>query len=156
MSSHVALATEPFDPVEQLALFTATLTDEGAVVSFTGRARGLAKDGRALSALVLESYRGVTLASMREIVADAHQRFAISRSHVVHRAGAIAPGEAIVFVATASAHRREAFQAADYLMDRLKTEAVFWKREEGAEGSAWIEPTSADRSDAARWTTIQD
>jgi molybdopterin synthase catalytic subunit len=75
---------------------------------------------------------------------------------VVHRAGHIAPGEAIVFVATASAHRRAAFEAADYLMDRLKTEAVFWKREETALGSRWIEPVEADHADAARWAPPGD
>lgn len=156
MSSHVELASEPFDPAERLAAFTAALGDEGAVVSFTGRARATSKDGQPLTALILETYRGVTLASMERIVADTHARFPISASHVVHRGGTIRPGEAIVFVATASPHRRAAFEAADYLMDRLKTEAVFWKREEGPDGGRWIEPTNVDRADTARWATKQD
>lgn len=156
MSAHVELASEPFDPAERLARFTATLDDEGAIVSFIGRARATSKDGRLLTALILEAYRGVTLASMESIVADAHARFPIRASHVVHRAGTILPGEAIVFVATAAPHRRAAFEAADYLMDRLKTEAVFWKREEGPDGGRWIEPTDADRADMARWATTQD
>lgn len=149
--NHVELAEAAFDPAARLALFTAGLDGEGAVVSFTGHARGAAKDGGAVTTLLLESYRGVTLASMEAIAADAHARFAINRSHVVHRCGAIRPGEAIVFVATASAHRRAAFEAADYLMDRLKTEAVLWKREDGPEGSRWIEPTEGDHADRARW-----
>lgn len=152
MSARVELAVAGFDPAARLAAFTAALEGEGAVVSFTGHARSAAKDGGAVAALVLESYRSVTLASMEAIVADAHARFAITRSHVVHRCGTIRPGEAIVFVATASAHRRAAFEAADYMMDRLKTEAVFWKREEGPDGSRWIEPTEADEADLARWT----
>lgn len=151
MTGEVELTPDTIDPAARLAAFTASLSGEGAVVSFTGHARAAAKDGAPLASLVLESYRGVTLASMRAIAADARARFRITRSLVVHRAGRILPGEAIVFVATAAAHRRAAFEAADYLMDRLKTEAVFWKREEAPEGSRWIEPTDADRSAVARW-----
>ncbi|KEO89674.1 hypothetical protein EH31_10985 [Erythrobacter longus] len=151
MTAFVEVKQEVFDPSVCLSQFTGRIGDEGAVVSFTGRARGQTKDGLPINALVLESYRGVTLASMQQIAADAHAKFAITASHVIHRAGRIKPLEAIVFVATASPHRRAAFEAADYLMDRLKTEAVFWKREEHANGSAWIEPTDADRSDVARW-----
>jgi molybdopterin synthase catalytic subunit len=156
MIATVALANAAFDPADRLARFTAGAAGAGAIVSFTGLARGTGQDGRLLDALVLETYRGVTLASMEAIVADAGRRFAISHADVVHRYGSIAPGEPIVFVATAAAHRRAAFEAADYLMDRLKTDAVFWKREEGPDGSHWIEPTGADATDAARWMTTQD
>ncbi|MDK2758827.1 MAG: molybdenum cofactor biosynthesis protein MoaE [Blastomonas fulva] len=151
MMMQVELAQSPFDPSLRLAAFSAALGDEGAVVSFTGRARGRGADGAAVSSLVLECYRGVTLQSMKAIAADAHRQFAITASIVIHRAGLIAPGEPIVFVATASRHRRAAFEAADYLMDRLKTEAVFWKREEHDGTSTWIEPTALDREDALRW-----
>jgi molybdopterin synthase catalytic subunit len=151
VSAQVTLATEAFDPAELLGRFSRELEGEGAVVSFTGHARDRAKDGALVDALVLESYRGVTLASMEDIAADAMARFDVTRCRVVHRAGRIAPGEAIVFVATASAHRRSAFEAADYLMDRLKTEAVFWKREEGPLGRRWIEPRESDHEDARRW-----
>ena len=88
---------------------------------------------------------------MEEIVRDAHLRFEVTRCHVVHRYGRIIPGEAIVFVAAAARHRRAAFEAADYIMDRLKTEAVFWKREEGDFGTAWIEPSDEDAADVGRW-----
>lgn len=152
----VELHEREFDPAALLAQFSSELDDEGAVVSFTGRARSRAKDGGDIEALILEKYRGVTLASMRAIAEDAHTHFPISRSRVVHRAGRILPGEPIVFVATASAHRRAAFEAADYMMDRLKTEAVFWKREEGPSKRQWIEPTSADHADNARWATAAD
>ena len=151
MIAEVTLANEPIDPAQLLAAFNRGLDGEGGVVTFTGHARGQASTGEAVSELVLESYRGVTLASMEAIATDAMARFAITRCRVVHRAGSIAPGEAIVFVATASTHRRAAFEAADYLMDRLKTEAVFWKREEGPDGNRWIEPSDGDREDAGRW-----
>ena len=156
MSMTVELASAPFDSADLLAGFNAALIGDGAVVSFTGYAREKAKDGREIEALVLESYRGMTLASMRAIAAQAHDRFAITRSHVVHRSGTILAGEAIVFVAAASAHRRAAFEAADYVMDRLKTEAVFWKYEVKGGVKSWIEPTAADVDDAGRWTAQQD
>jgi molybdopterin synthase catalytic subunit len=151
MNAQVDLVGEPFDPADLLATFNRAAKGSGAVVSFTGLARGTDCDGAPVAALVLESYRGATLRSMEAIAADALARFDITRCRVVHRDGTIAPGEAIVFVATASRHRRAAFEAADYLMDRLKTEAVFWKREEGPDGNRWIEPTDADHADAGRW-----
>lgn len=156
MSRTVELAGAVFDPAALLARFNAQLDGEGGVVSFTGYARGAAKDGQSVEALVLETYRGMTLASMEQIAADAHARFAITRSLVVHRGGTILPGEGIVFVAAASAHRRAAFEAADYMMDRLKTEAVFWKYEVKGGAKNWIEPTEADVEDARRWDDKQD
>ena len=152
MSTAVDLLNESFDPAAELARFSESVDGEGAVVSFAGYARSKASDGSQVLDLVLETYRGATLASMEAIASDAVSRFDITRCRVVHRAGRISPGEAIVFVATASAHRRAAFDAADYLMDRLKTEAVFWKREEGPDGKRWIEPTDGDARDRARWS----
>jgi molybdopterin synthase catalytic subunit len=151
MSAAVELVEGPFDAATLLRAFERELAGEGAVVSFTGYARATARDGSVVRALVLETYRGVTLASMEAIARDTLARFDIARCRVVHRAGRVEPGEAIVFVATASAHRRAAFEAADCLMDRLKTEAVFWKREEGAHGGQWVEPTDDDRAEAGRW-----
>ena len=153
MKARVELASAPFDPAQRLKQFSQTATGAGAIVSFTGLARAAARDGAVVTTLVLESYRGVTLASMRAIADDALSRFAISALDIVHRSGNIAPGEPIVFVATAADHRRAAFEAADYLMDRLKTEAAFWKREEGPGGTRWIEPTAEDAADRDRWTT---
>lgn len=149
--AEVTLSTGPFDPAEALRLFQALAAGAGGVVSFTGLARGTTREGSPVTVLVLESHRTLTLRSMQTIAADAHDRFAITHSRVVHRAGRILPGEPIVFVATAAAHRRAAFEAADYMMDRLKSEAVFWKREEGPAGSHWIEPTAGDQADLARW-----
>lgn len=147
----VSLAEAPFDPGAELSAFCAKAAGDGAVVSFVGLTRGQTAGGGEVATLTLESYRGVTLGSMQGIANDASARFAVSAIRVVHRSGTMQPGEPIVFVAASSPHRRAAFEAADYLMDRLKSEAVFWKREDGAEGARWIEPTGDDVRDAARW-----
>ncbi|MEQ1687638.1 MAG: molybdenum cofactor biosynthesis protein MoaE [Sphingopyxis sp.] len=147
----VTLADAPFDAGAELSDFCASAAGDGAVVSFVGLTRGFAGDGAEVATLTLESYRGVTLASMRAIADDAAARFALGAIRIIHRCGTMQPGEPIVFVAASSPHRRAAFDAADYLMDRLKTEAVFWKREDGADGTRWIEPTDDDVRDAKRW-----
>jgi molybdopterin synthase catalytic subunit len=116
------------------------------VVSFTGLTRGGDVDR-----LELEAYPGFTEAEIGRIAEAARTRFALHDLMIVHRIGEIAPGEAIVFVATAAAHRREAFEAADHLMDYLKSRAPFWKKEHGPDGARWIEPTERDQADAARW-----
>ena len=146
------LQTAPLNAAAELGAFMAGRTDDGAVVSFTGIARAMAKTGEAVRTLVLEHYPGMTERSIEEIAAAGAARFKVSDVLVVHRCGEILPGEAIVFVATASAHRGEAFACADYLMDRLKTEAAFWKREEGAGASRWIDPTAGDLERRARWS----
>lgn len=122
----------------------------GAVVSFVGLARPEGGGG-AVDRLVLEHHPRLTARSLESIAAEAERRFGVDQVRVVHRCGIILPGEAIVFAAAASRHRRAAFEAADYLMDRLKTEAVFWKREEGETGPRWIEPTEADYAARDRW-----
>lgn len=151
MSALAILADDVIDPAALLGDFTQPLSGEGAVASFTGHMRPTGDDGAPLDALVLDSYPAVTRASLDTIARDALARFAVARVLVVHRHGRIAPGEAIVFVAAAAAHRRAAFDAVDYLMDRLKTEAVLWKREEGPDGARWIEPRGSDHAAAARW-----
>lgn len=145
------LAPEPFDPATELAELTRGAAGDGAVVSFVGLARGITRAGEPLGSLTLEHHPRLTARSLEEIAADALGRFAVTQVRVVHRCGDILPGEPIVFAAASSPHRRAAFDAADYLMDRLKTEAVFWKREEGGSGSSWIEPTEADYADRRRW-----
>ena len=141
----------PFDPAAELAELTRCAAADGAVVSFVGLARDVTKEGEPLQTLVLEHHPRLTSKSIEDIAAGALTRFSVSHVRVVHRCGNILPGEPIVFAGAASAHRRAAFEAADYLMDRLKTEAVFWKREEGPGGSAWIEPTETDYADRGRW-----
>jgi molybdopterin synthase catalytic subunit len=148
----VRLADEPFAAERELADFTAGLAGEGAVVSFLGIARARTLDGEEVERLVLDHHPRLTLRSLDEIAAAALERFAISSLRIVHRSGAVAPGETIVFVAAAAEHRRAAFEAADYMMDRLKTDAVFWKREDTPGGSRWIEPRDEDYSARARWS----
>ena len=148
----VRLADQPFAADRELAEFTAGLDGDGAIVSFVGLARSRSSAGEAVDRLILDHHPRLTLRSLEGIAAAARKRFDISALRIVHRHGSIAPGEAIVFVAAASAHRRAAFEAADYLMDRLKTEAVFWKREEGPGGSHWIEPRQEDYSALERWS----
>jgi len=144
----VFLQQDPFDPGRLLAAFSTGRATTGAIVSFTGLAR--ADDGPE-TRLELEAYPGFTDREIERIAAEALARFSLDDVLVVHRTGVIAPGEAIVFVATAAAHRREAFQGADYLMDYLKSRAPFWKKAHGPDGERWIEPTARDQSDVARW-----
>ena len=144
----VRLQAEPFDPGALLSQFSAGRTETGAVVSFTGLAR--AGEG-STERLVLEAYPGFTDVEIERIAEAAKARFSLHDLLIVHRVGEIAPGEAIVFVATAASHRREAFEAADHLMDYLKSRAPFWKKERGPGGERWIEPTARDLEDAARW-----
>jgi molybdopterin synthase catalytic subunit len=148
----VRLEPEELRPADELERFIATLEGDGAVVSFVGLARAADAAGAAVTGLFLDSYPGMTEASLEAIAADARARFAVSVVVIVHRSGSVAPGAPIVFAAAAAPHRRAAFEAADYLMDRLKTDAAFWKREDGAGGAAWIEPRQSDRADRARWS----
>lgn len=144
----VTLTDQPFEPGALVTAFCADREETGAVATFVGLAR--AEKGAA-GALELEAYPGFTDAAITQIAQGAVARFALQDVHIVHRVGRIAPGEAIVFVATAAAHRREAFEACDYLMDYLKSRAPFWKKEHGPDGPRWIEPTARDRTDAQRW-----
>jgi molybdopterin synthase catalytic subunit len=137
----VRLAPEPLSADAELAKFISGLDEEGAVVSFVGIARPRSIDGAPLARLFLDHHPRLTGA-----------RFGVSAIGVVHRCGEVLPGAPIVFAAAGARHRRAAFEAADYLMDRLKTDAVFWKREDGVDGSIWVEPRDSDLSDRARWS----
>jgi len=148
----VRLEAEDLRPAEELERFIAGLAGDGAVVSFVGLARPADAAGAAVTGLFLDAYPGMTEKSLETIATGALEKFAISAVHIVHRCGEIAPGTPIVFAAAAATHRRAAFEAADYLMDRLKTDAAFWKREERLDGATWIEPSEADRADRARWS----
>lgn len=144
----VTLTDQPFEPGALVAAFCADRRETGAVATFVGLAR--AEQGRA-AALELEAYPGFTDAAISGIASAAMERFGLQDVHIVHRTGRVAPGEAIVFVATAAVHRREAFEGCDFLMDYLKSRAPFWKKEHGEDGARWIEPTDRDRTDAERW-----
>lgn len=141
----------PLNPAVELQQLIRNSNKDGAIVSFVGLARPITNQGTDVDQLVLEHHPHLTSQSLEKIASETAGRFDVSHVLVVHRCGAIAPGEPIVFAGAASAHRRAAFEAADYLMDRLKTEAIFWKREEGPAGKQWIEPTDADYADRDRW-----
>jgi len=144
----IRLTTEPFEPGAELTRFCAGRGETGAVASFVGIARG---EAGAATALELEAYPGLTDAEIARMAEAATRRFSLQDVLVIHRHGKIAPGEPIVMVATASAHRRAAFEACDYLMDYLKSRAPFWKKEHGPGGPRWVEPTQRDLEDLARW-----
>ena len=146
----IKLTEAPFDPGALLTEFTAGRSETGAVATFTGIAR--AETGRT-AVLELEAYPGFTEAQIAAIAEQARARFGLADFAIAHRVGKIAPGEPIVFVATAARHRREAFEACDFLMDYLKSRAPFWKKETGPGGSRWVEPRPEDHADIARWET---
>jgi molybdopterin synthase catalytic subunit len=144
----IRLVDQPFDPGAELSAFAKGRRETGAVATFTGIAR--AEDG-ATAILELEAYPGFTEAQIAAIADQARARFGLHDLAILHRIGRIAPGEPIVFVATAAGHRRAAFEACDFLMDYLKSKAPFWKKEHGPGGARWIEPTAQDHADRARW-----
>ena len=140
-----------FDIAQEIAALTKGRTDIGAVVSFSGICRG-SEHGDPVAALTLEHYPGMAEAEIKRHADEAMSRWPLNGLSVVHRVGRIAPGENIVLVVTASQHRQAAFQAAEFLMDYLKANAPFWKREEGATGTSWVEARDHDDAAAARWT----
>lgn len=147
----IRIQETPFDPAAETALLTQRSGNAGAVATFIGIVRG-ANGGGAVTRLHLDYYPGFTERVIEGIAADARGRFPLLALSILHRHGEMKPGEPIVYVGAAAEHRRAAFEAVDYLMDRLKTEAPFWKKEDGPDGSRWIEPRDADREDRARWT----
>ena len=151
MSVVAHLEADALDPLLELAELTEQARGNGAIVSFVGLARPESKQGEAVDAVVLDHHPTLTRQSLEEVAVACAQRFDVSHVRVVHRFGTIPAGEPIVFAGVSSIHRRAAFEAADYLMDRLKTEAVFWKREVGDGEAKWIEPTEADFADRDRW-----
>ena len=156
----IRVQTEPFDAHAETDAFARGRTEAGALASFVGSVRASGHStselGDAVSALELEAYPGFTEKQIAKIEDEARARFDVIDTLVIHRYGRMAPGEAIVLVAALSKHRREALQAVDYLMDRLKTEAPFWKREVRPDGVEWIEPRGDDREARGRWETSDD
>jgi molybdopterin synthase catalytic subunit len=140
-----------FDITREIAALTKARTDIGAVVSFSGICRD-SEAGEAIAALTLEHYPGMAEAEIARHADTAMSRWPLTGLTVIHRVGRIAPGENIVLVLTASKHRQAAFQAAEFLMDYLKAHAPFWKREESAAGTGWVEARDHDDDAAARWT----
>jgi molybdopterin synthase catalytic subunit len=147
----VRVQSEDFDLGAELAVLRAGRTDIGGIASFIGTVRDL-NEGDAVSTLTLEHYPGMTEKALQAIVDEAHSRFDILAARVIHRVGRLAPGDQIVLVITASAHRGEAFAACEFLMDYLKTRAPFWKKEVTPDGERWVDARESDDEAAARWS----
>jgi molybdopterin synthase catalytic subunit len=140
-----------FDLGAEVARLTAGRTDIGAVVTFTGTVRA-ENTGASIAGMTLEHYPGMTERELERVEAEAAGRWPLQASLIVHRIGALRPGDNIVLVVTASAHREAAFEAAAFLMDYLKTRAPFWKKEVGSEGKErWVEARDSDERAAQRW-----
>ena len=146
----VSVQREDFDIAAEIARLTAADADIGAVVSFTGLVRQMTNNGQ-ITAMELEHYPGMTERALEEIAAEAQGRWPLQGVRVIHRYGRLEPGDRIVLVLTASRHRQAAFEAAEFLMDYLKTRAPFWKREDHAGRARWVDARDADDSAVARW-----
>ena len=142
----ISVGTDPIDPAAELALAEAA-AGTGAVATFTGLVR--ADDG--VETLELEHYPGATEAALHRVAAEAVARWSLGAATIVHRVGPMAPGTRIVFVAASSAHRAAALEACAFLIDRLKTDAPFWKREVRDGEARWVEARDSDTAAAARW-----
>lgn len=145
----IRVQREDFDIGAEITRLKTGRSDIGAIVTFTGTVRD--QDG-AVAAMTLEHYPGMTEAELARVEAEACARWPLQASLIVHRYGALAPGDNIVLVATASEHREAAFEAARFLMDYLKTRAPFWKREDGPSGARWVEAEARDETATARWS----
>lgn len=143
----VRVQREDFDLGAEVAALTAGRADVGAIVTFSG----LVRDGGGLESLELEHYPGMTEAALAAIEAEAVGRWELQACLVIHRYGRLGPGERIMMVATAARHRQAAFEAAEFLMDYLKSRAPFWKKETGAGGSRWVDARESDEAALVRW-----
>lgn len=141
---------EDFDVGRELEGLTRGRGDVGALASFVGLVRD-ANDGAAIRGMTLEHYPGMTEKALEEICAQAHGRWDLIDTLVIHRVGALAPGDRIVLVGVTSAHRGEAFAACEFIMDYLKTRAPFWKREHTADGPRWVEARDSDEQAVLKW-----
>jgi molybdopterin synthase catalytic subunit len=147
----VRVQTEDFDAGAEIARLRASDPKVGAVASFIGVVRDV-NEGDAVSELTLEHYPGMTEKALEQILAEAKSRWDFYDALIVHRVGRLKPTEQIVLVVVASAHRGEAFQACEFLMDYLKTRAPFWKKEKTPEGGRWVDARSTDDAAARRWS----
>jgi len=146
----VRIQTEDFDLSTEIAALRAGRAGVGAVVSFVGTVRDI-NQGTGVSSLTLEHYPGMTDKSLQAIVAQAKSRWQLDEVLVIHRVGPLQPLDQIVLVAVSSAHRGEAFEACEFVMDWLKTRAPFWKKEATPQGERWVDARESDDTAAARW-----
>ncbi|MHB1403115.1 MAG: molybdopterin synthase catalytic subunit MoaE [Thiobacillus sp.] len=146
----ILVQADPFDLGAEVAAMSRGRTDIGAIASFVGLARDL-NEGSGVAAMTLEHYPGMTEKALAALVDDACSRWTLLDVTVIHRVGRLLPGDPIVLVAVAGSHRGEAFNACEFIMDYLKTQAPFWKKEETTEGERWVEARASDDAAAARW-----
>ena len=151
MRDTVTIQQADFDLSAEVAALRDGDAQVGAVAAFVGTVRDR-NDGSNVSAMELEHYPGMTERAIDAMVGEAHRRFDIRSTRVIHRIGTLAPRDQIVLVVVTSAHRHDAFQACEFLMDYLKTQAPFWKKEHRAEGAQWVEARASDDTAAERWT----
>lgn len=146
----IRVQSQDFDPGAEITRLHRDRSDIGAVVSFVGVVRG-ESHGEKLTRMTLEHFPGMTERELERIAQEARKRWSLTDVVIVHRIGDLAPGDRIVLVATAAGHRQAAFEAAEFLMDYLKTKAPFWKRELRASGEHWVEARDSDETAARRW-----
>jgi molybdopterin synthase catalytic subunit len=152
MATKVSVQAEDFDAGREIALLSEGRTNVGAVASLVGLVRDT-NEGSGITDMTLEHYPGMTEKALEEIVAKASSRWPILGARVIHRYGRLMPGARIVLVAVAATHRGEAFQAAEFIMDYLKTQAPFWKKESTPEGGRWVDARESDAAAQARWAS---
>ena len=150
MTDRVSIQTQDFDLAAEIAALRRKDGRVGAICSFVGTVRDRS-EGRSVSAMELEHYPGMTEKSIEAMIDAAHQRFDIFGARVIHRVGLLQPLDQIVMVAVTSAHRGESFKACEFLMDYLKTQAPFWKKEQSPEGARWVDARVSDDAALARW-----
>jgi len=150
----VRVQTADFDLSEEVRALRAGRPEVGAVVAFVGTVRDM-NEGASVAELELEHYPGMTEKALEDIVARASERFRLADALVVHRVGPMRPQEQIVLVAALSAHRGEAFAACEFIMDYLKSEAPFWKKEQTPDGARWVDARSSDEAALKRWRQDQ-
>lgn len=148
----ISVQTADFDVGAEYAALTANDVEAGAVVVFVGKVREL-NLSRQVTGLLLEHYPGMTEKALEEILAEARSRWQLTRCRIIHRIGALGLGDQIVLVGVASPHREQAFAAAEFLMDYLKTRAPFWKKERTQEGDYWVDAQEKDEVSAQRWNS---
>ncbi len=146
----IRVQREDFDPGAELQALSRGRTDIGGITSFVGLVRDIAGDKR-IDAMTLEHYPGMTERQLAAIEAEARRRWPLAEVLIIHRYGRLEPGDRIVLVATASAHRQAAFESCHFLIDWLKTKAPFWKLEETPEGERWVDAQASDDAAAKRW-----
>ncbi|MBK0400772.1 molybdopterin synthase catalytic subunit MoaE [Limibaculum sp. M0105] len=149
--THVSVQPDDFDIGEEIERLARGNRDIGAVVSFTGLVREMTTDGE-ISAMELEHWPGMTEKALSDIAREATARWPLDGVRIIHRHGKLEPGDKIVLVLTASRHRAAAFEAAEFLMDYLKTRAPFWKKEHSARGGRWVDARECDDAAADRWS----